>query len=48
MKRKSLEFEPGYMDLRRISLELGHCEGSKNDLKGSCSFWREGCRGHHV
>jgi hypothetical protein len=46
--KRSLEFEPGYMDPGRMSLELG-CHGSnQNDLKGPCPFWREGCGRHHV
>jgi hypothetical protein len=48
MKRRSLKFEPGYMDLGRMSLELGHHGDSQNGLKVSCPFWREGCGGHHV
>jgi hypothetical protein len=46
--KRSLEFEPGYMDPGRMSLELGHHGGSQNDLKGSCPFWREGCGGQSV
>jgi hypothetical protein len=48
MKRRSLEFETGYMDPGRKSLELGCHGGSQNDLKGSCPFWRKGCGRHHV
>jgi hypothetical protein len=48
MKSRSLEFEPGYMDPGKMSLELGYHGSSQNDLKGSFLFWREGCRGHHV
>jgi hypothetical protein len=36
------------MDAGWMSLELGHYGGDQNDLKGSCPFWREGCRGYHV
>jgi hypothetical protein len=45
MKRRSLEFEPGYTDPGRMSLELGRCASSQNDAKGSCPSWREGCKG---